>query len=83
LKGNQDSSLDVAINNGDDDDYRAQGQSGTMSLAKGDDGKRMLELDDSIYCLTFVCMIDDVRLHWGFTKDLEDYFFKASMIFSI
>lgn len=52
-------------------------------LLPGDNGKRILDLDNSIYCLTFVCMIDSMRLDWGFTKYLEDYFFKASMIYFI
>ena len=75
---------EVQINStGDDDDYRAAANGGIYCLSPGDDGKRELEIDDSIYCLTFVCMLDTVRLHWGFTKDLEDYFFKSAMIFSI
>lgn len=58
---------------------------GLKPLRQGDDGSRILECDSSIYSLTFVCMLDSVRLdkEWDMTKYLADYFFKASMIYCI
>jgi len=50
----------------------------------GDDtGKRVLMIDNSIYCLTFFCMIDRIRLDYGLTKSIDDYFFKSTMVFLI
>ena len=54
-----------------------------MTLLPGDSGKRILDLDNSLYCITFTCMIESVRLDWGLTKHIEDYFYKSSMIFFI
>lgn len=73
----------------DDDCYDASAHyyehGGLKPLRQGDDGTRILEPDSSIYSLTFVCMLDSVRLdkEWDMTKYLADYFFKASMIYCI
>ena len=42
------------------DHYYRQG--GAKPLRHGDEGTRILECDSSIYSLTFVCMLDSVRL---------------------
>lgn len=48
-----------------------------------DDGTRLLAIDNSIYCLSFFCMIEKIRLDFNMTNLLEDYFFKSTMIFFI
>ena len=47
------------------------------------DDDRQLDIDDSVYCLTFTCMIEKVRLKFEFDPYLEDYFFKSTMVFFI
>lgn len=63
-------------------------QGGAKPLRHGDDGERILECDSSIYSLTFVCLLDSVRGRKDLgtedlSKHLDDYFFKASMIYFI
>ena len=48
-----------------------------------DDGTRLLAIDNSIYCLAFFCMIEKIRLDFHLTHNLEDYFFKSTMVFFI
>jgi hypothetical protein len=50
-----------------------------------DGGRKRLEIDDSIYCLTFICMIKKVadRLKLRDTVEIPDYFFKSFFIFAI
>jgi len=48
-----------------------------------DDGTRLLAIDNSIYCLAFFCLIEKIRIDFHLTNNLEDYFFKATMIFFI
>ena len=45
--------------------------------------EKYLDIDDSVYCLTFTCMIKDIKHKFGFDAYLEDYFFKSTMVFFI
>lgn len=47
----------------------------------GDD--KQISVDLSIYSLTFVSMITEVNAKYGLSQFIEDYFFKATMIFFI
>lgn len=40
-----------------------------------------MDTDSSIYCVTFVSMLKDVEKEYKLGKHVEDYFFKASIIF--
>lgn len=63
----------------EDDEY----EDNDKCLFGDDDGQRLLRIDNSIYCLTFFCMIDEIRVNFNLTKNLEDYFFKSTMVFFI
>jgi len=52
-------------------------------LYGSDDGLRHLAIDDSIYCLTFFCLIDKIRIGFNLSREVENYFFKSTMIFFI
>ena len=40
-----------------------------------------LEVDDSIYCLTFICMINEIRETGEFDYLIDDYFFKCTFLY--
>lgn len=46
--------------------------------------KKELDIDDSMYCLSFITMIKKVKKKFNYTDaDLEDNFFKCSFLFFI
>lgn len=45
--------------------------------------EKQLSVENSIYCLTFVSMISEVRMKYDLDEFIEDYFFKSFMIFFI
>ena len=42
-----------------------------------------LDIDDSVYCLSFTCMISEIRNEFKLQNFLQDYFFKSTMVFFI
>jgi len=42
-----------------------------------------IDIDSSIYCLTFVSMIHNIYQVFDLVAHVEDYFFKSTMIFAI
>lgn len=50
---------------------------------KTKEGEKTLELEDSIYCLTFVSTMKDICGRYDLTHHLDDYVWKTCMIFSI
>ena len=51
--------------------------------AAKEDKIKQLDVQNSIYCLTFVSMITEVRVKYELDEFVEDYFFKSFMIFFI
>lgn len=44
---------------------------------------KQLNIEDSIYCLTFTSMISDIKAEYDLDPFLNDYFFKCTMVFFI
>ncbi len=45
--------------------------------------ERTLSTDNSLYGLTFCCLVDKIRHDFKLTMHLDDYFYKCTMIFCI
>ena len=44
---------------------------------------KYLDIEDSIYCITFLSLIRDVRQEHDLDKHVQDYFYKSTQVFFV